>query len=123
MADTTQLCYAALGRAGGRYVALEPFRLAVAQTRSLTVEPSWVMVLSIFGRKVALDGEYARDASEVDRRCGSQGFAAVQSLLDRGMINTHPVKSMPGGWEGVMRGVEQVRRQPPSGYKLVYAVL
>jgi hypothetical protein len=121
-ADTSQLCYASMGRAGGRYVSLEPFRAAVAQTRALTVEPSWVMVLTIFGRKVALDGEYGRDARPQDRHFGGQAFAAVQNLLDRGLIDTHPVKAMPGGWEGVVRGVDTIRTQALSGHKLVYSV-
>ncbi|KAI1172040.1 GroES-like protein [Nemania sp. FL0916] len=121
-ADTTQLCYSALGRAGGRYVSLEPFREAVAQLRPLTITPSWVMVLTIFGRKVALDGEYGRDARPEDRRLGAQAFTAVQSLLDRGLIDTHPVKVMSGGWEGVMEGVGIVRSQALSGQKLVYSV-
>ncbi|KAF7502832.1 hypothetical protein GJ744_005011 [Endocarpon pusillum] len=121
-ADTSQLCYASMGRAGGRYVSLEPFRAAVAQTRALTVEPSWVMVLTIFGRKVALDGEYGRDARPQDRRFGGQAFAAVQALLDRELIDTHPVKAMPGGWEGVVQGVDIIRTQALSGHKLVYSV-
>ncbi|KAI9746348.1 MAG: hypothetical protein M1818_000060 [Claussenomyces sp. TS43310] len=122
-AETTQLCYASIGRAGGRYVSLEPFREAVTQTRALTVEPSWVMVLTIFGRKVALDGQYGRDARPQDRLFGAHAFAAVQDLLDRGLIDTHPVKRMPGGWEGVMRGVDIIRSQALSGQKLVYSVL
>ncbi|OBT56768.1 hypothetical protein VE04_03720 [Pseudogymnoascus sp. 24MN13] len=66
-ADTTQLCYVSIGRADGRCVSLEPFRDTVAQTRALTIEPSWIMVLSIFRKKVALEGEYGRDAQPKDR--------------------------------------------------------
>ncbi|KAI0439970.1 GroES-like protein [Xylaria telfairii] len=121
-ADTTQLCYSALGRAGGRYVSLEPFRETVAQLRPLTIEPSWVMVLTIFGRKVALDGDYGRDARPQDRQFGRKAFAVVQYLLDHGLIDTHPVKIMPGGWEGVIEGVDIVRSQALSGQKLVYLV-
>lgn len=121
-ADTTQLCYAAMGRAVGRYVSLEPFREAIIQTRALTVERSWVMVLTIFGRKVALEGEYGLVARLEDRRFGAEAFAAVQSLLDRGLIDTHPVKIMPGGWQGVVRGVDTIRSQALSGHKLVYSV-
>ncbi|RFU77042.1 zinc-binding dehydrogenase family [Trichoderma arundinaceum] len=122
-ADTTQLCYGSMGRAGGRYVSLEPFRETVAQSRALTIQPSWVMVLTIFGRKVALDGEYGREARPEDRKFGAKAFAAVQDLLDRGLINTHPVKAQPGGWEGVVEGVDIIRTQALSGYKLVYSVL
>ncbi|KAL7935508.1 GroES-like protein [Trichoderma chlorosporum] len=121
-ADTTQLCYGSMGRAGGRYVSLEPYRETVAQSRALTIQPSWVMVLTIFGRKVALDGEYGREARPEDREFGAKAFAAVQELLDRGLINTHPVKAQPGGWEGVVEGVDIIRTQALSGYKLVYSV-
>lgn len=116
------MCYAAIGRAGGRYVSLEPFSEGVTKTRPSTIEPSWVMVLTIFGRKVALDGEYGREARPEDRRLGARGFSAIQELVDRGLIDTHPVKALPGGWEGVMRGVDMIRHQPPSGHKLVCRV-
>ncbi|KGO65249.1 Polyketide synthase, enoylreductase [Penicillium italicum] len=122
LADTTQLCYGAIGRAGGRYVALEPFREAIATTRP-TIEPSWVMVLTIFGRKVALDGVYGRDARPEERVFGAQLFKEVQNLLDCGLIDPHPVKALPGGWEGVIEGVDKIRNETLSGYKLVYPVL
>lgn len=121
-ADTTQLCYAALGRAGGRYVALEPFSKAVAQTRA-TVEPSWFMAPSLIGVEVDMHGEFGRKARPEDRVFGARAFVALQSLLDRGLVDTHPAKVMPGAWEGVVRGVDSVRTEPPSGYKLVYPVM
>ncbi|KAL9598444.1 MAG: hypothetical protein Q9219_004480 [cf. Caloplaca sp. 3 TL-2023] len=121
-ADTTQLCYAAIGRAGGRYVSLEPFRDTVARTRALTVEPSWIMATTMFGQEIALDGEYAREARPEDRRFTAEAFAAVQSLLERGFIDVHPIKRMQGGWEGVVKGVDLIRNQALSGQKMVYAV-
>ncbi|KAL8820237.1 MAG: hypothetical protein Q9223_001501 [Gallowayella weberi] len=121
-ADTTQLCYSSIGRAGGRYVSLEPFRDTVAQKRSLTIEPSWVMSLTIYGRKVDLEGEYGREARPHDRDLGAQAFTAIQSLLDRGLIDTHPVKRMPGRWKGVIEGVDIIRSQALSGQKMVYSV-
>ena len=80
------------------------------------------MVLTIFGRKVALDGVYGRDAKPDDRRFGAKVFEAVQKLLDSDLIDPHPVKSMPGGWNGVMKGVDTIRSQALSGQKLVYTV-
>ncbi|KAI0434082.1 GroES-like protein [Xylaria sp. FL1042] len=122
-AETTDLCYQSIGRAGGRYVTVEPFRESVAKTREFTVEPSWLMATSIFGNKIALEGAFARDAVPEYKVFGGKAFAAVQALLDRGLIETHPTKSMPGGWEGVLEGVNIIRSKPPSGYKLVYRVL
>ena len=119
-AETTQLCYNALGRAGGRYVAVEPFRESVTQSRADTVQPSWFNVMTIWGRKVELGGDFGREASPEDRAFGARAFAAVQSIMDRGEMSTHPVKIMPGGLEGVVQGFSRMRTQPPSGYKLVY---
>ncbi|KAK4500049.1 hypothetical protein PRZ48_008235 [Zasmidium cellare] len=121
-ADTTQLCFSAIGRAGGKYCALEPFRESVAKTRELTLRPSWLMVLTIFGGPVALDGEYGREASAEDREFGRQAFKAVQGLMDRGLIEAHPVKNLKGGWKGVVEGVERIRSQAMSGQKLVCSV-
>lgn len=121
LADTTQLCYSAIGRAGGRYVSLEPYRTSVTDTRP-TIEPSWLMVLSVFGKDVALEGEYGRKGKPEDRRLGKEAFEVVEELLGKGEIETHPAKVMEGGWKGVVRGVDVVRGQGLSGEKLVYAV-
>ncbi|KAL4746132.1 hypothetical protein BDW72DRAFT_197982 [Aspergillus terricola var. indicus] len=121
-ADTTTLAYAAMGRAGGRYVSLEPFRDTVAQTRALTIVPSWVMVLTIFGKSVALDGEYGREARPEDRAFGKRAFSIFQDLLDKGLVGTHPVKLVDGGWEGVCKAVDLVRGQGVSGEKVVCRV-
>ncbi|KAF3764980.1 GroES-like protein [Cryphonectria parasitica EP155] len=121
-ADTTQLCYAAIGRAGGRYVSLEPYRETVTATRALTIEPSFCMAMTLFGKKVALDGIYGREAQPQDRQMANDMFPQVQKLMDDGLFSTHPVKSMDGGWAGVIRGIDLVRAQTSSGYKLVYAV-
>ena len=121
-ADTTQLCYGAIGRAGGRYVSLEPYREAVIATRPLTIEPSFCMGLTLFGKEVALDGVYGREARPQDRKMANAMFPQVQKLLDNGIFATHPIKPMDGGWVGVLQGVDTIRTQTSSGYKLVYAV-
>lgn len=120
LADTTQLCHGAIGRAGGRYVALEPYREKLAVRKTIVL--SWLMVLTIFGREVALEGVYGREARPEDRKFGKQLFESVQKRLDEGRFRPHPVKVSNGGWEGVMEGVEMVRNHEMSGQKLVYAV-
>lgn len=120
-ADTTQLCYGAIGRAGGRYVSLEPYRETITSTRP-TVTPSFAMGLTLFGKKVALEGVYGREAQPHDRKMAKEMFPQVQKLIDNGLLWTHPVKSMEGGWAGVMQGVDTIRTQTMSGYKLVYAI-
>ena len=81
-----------------------------------------MLALTIFGRKVALDGEYGREANPEDREFGARLTEQVQGLLDAGKVDVHPVRVMGGGWQGVLEGVDLVRRQTVSGQKLVYAV-
>lgn len=111
-----------MGRAGGRYVALDPPREAVTQKRAETVANSWVLGLTLFGHKIGLDGEYYREARPQDRLFGAEAFGIVEDLLHRGLIEPHPFKVMPGGWEGVIQGVDIIRSQPPSGFKMIYNV-
>ena len=80
------------------------------------------MVLTIFGLKVALDGVYGREARPEDREFGKDLFRQVQRLLDQGRMTIHPIKVMDGGWEGVVKGVDVVRKGEVSGHKLVYRV-
>jgi len=120
-ADTTQLCYGAIGRAGGRYVALEPYREAISVTRP-TVDADWAMGLTVFGKKVALDGVYGREARPQDREFAQEYWPQIQKLMDDGLFWTHPTKVLEGGLAGVISGVDMIRTQTMSGYKLVYAV-
>lgn len=122
MADTTQLCYEAIGRAGGRYVTLEPFRKEVTDKRSFTIEPSWLLALTVFGRKVDIKDDYYREPQVDDYKFATALTAYAQGLLDQGKFDTHPVKVMTGGWEGVIEGVDAIRAHAPSGNKLVYPV-
>lgn len=78
--------------------------------------------MTIFGQKVALNGEYARDIIPEDASFAVQLTVSVQSLLDRGMIDAHPVRVMKGGWDAVIQGVDLIRQQAVSGEKLIYPV-
>lgn len=116
--ESAQLCYEAIGRAGGSYCGLEPVSPAVTGTRP-SVRASWLMVLTMFGGPVALDGEYERAASSADRTLSAAVFAATQVLLDKGLIKTHPEKVIGGGWDGILQAIDVIRTGAVSGHKLV----
>ncbi|MCJ1264166.1 hypothetical protein MMC22_004037 [Lobaria immixta] len=118
--SSMQICYAALGRAGGKYCGLEPFPER-QHTRKM-VKPDWIMGLTIYGKKVALDGVYGRDEIPEDYEFGKEWFSILQRLLDQGKIRNHPIKNGDGGFEGVLQGIDSLRKGLISGYKLVYAV-
>jgi hypothetical protein len=79
-------------------------------------------VLTMFGRKLDINGAYAREPQPEDRKFAAGVFAAMQPLLDQGSLYLHPFKAKTGGWSEVIKGVDQIRIQPPSGLKLVYSV-
>jgi hypothetical protein len=76
----------------------------------------------MFGGRVALDGEYAREASATDRALSAKIFATIQTLLDNGRIKSHPVRVLADSWVGVIQGVDIIRTGAISGQKLVVRV-
>ena len=102
-------------------MSLEPYRETITATRP-TVTPSFAMGLTMFGRKVAMDGVYGREARPEDRKFANDVWPHVQKMMGDGLFWTHPVKSMKGGWEGVIEGVYTIRTQTMSGKKMVYSV-
>ncbi|KAA8642696.1 uncharacterized protein ATNIH1004_009448 [Aspergillus tanneri] len=87
-----------------------------------TVRASWLMVLTMFGGCVALDGEYACEASAADRALSATIFAATQTWLDNGRIKSHPIRVLDDSCAGVIQGVDIIRTGAISGQKLVVRV-
>jgi Zn-dependent alcohol dehydrogenases, class III len=86
MADTTQLCYNAMGRAGGRYVTLEPFRSAITETRPLTIEPSWLLALTVSdARWISMESTLGMH-DQMIIKFAVEFTVSVQALLDQGNL-------------------------------------
>ncbi|KAF1953737.1 oxidoreductase-like protein [Byssothecium circinans] len=49
-------------------------------------------------------------------------FELAQKLLEKRLIKPHPIQLGQGGWEGVLDGIDQLRKGLVSGAKLVYSV-
>jgi NADPH:quinone reductase-like Zn-dependent oxidoreductase len=117
LVETTQMCYNAIVRAGGALLLAR----ALPRDRNAAPRPDRGALLAngagIFGGKVAIDGEYGRDAKPEFRQIGAHAYEVVQALLDRGLIDTHSATIVAGGWENV------IRQQVISGYKLVYSLV
>ncbi|KAK4119458.1 NAD(P)-binding protein [Parathielavia appendiculata] len=119
--ETMEFCYKCLGRAGGKYTALEPYA-EILHTRPRTVRPDWVLGPSVLGESVGWPEPFTRESDEELRRFGLDWFGTVQALLHDGKIRPHPVKVLEGGFEGVADGLEQLRRKQVSGQKLVCVI-
>lgn len=114
---TTELCYAAMGRAGGKYCALEAYAEEFC-TRKV-VRPELVMGMSILGGKIALDYGYESEADPEKRVFGVAWYQEMQELLDSGKLKTHPIRLLPGKYEGILKGLNLLKTKQVSGEKLI----
>ncbi|RLL96037.1 hypothetical protein CFD26_105477 [Aspergillus turcosus] len=117
---TVELCLKSIGRAGGKYCALEAFSDELRTRKAVSME--WILALSIFGKRIALDKGYGREAAPEHRVLGRKMFEEVEQLLQNGQLRAHPVRVMPGGLEAVPEGLALLKGKKVSGQKLVYLV-
>jgi aspyridone synthetase trans-acting enoyl reductase len=115
-----QLCYAAIGNAGGQYLALDPFPLRTHTRRS--VQPDWICMFTQFDQAIDWERPYNLDPRPQDRQFAESWYGLVQGLLETGLIESHPYKERRGGLSGVAEGMDAIRKGEINGYKLVYAV-
>ncbi|KAI0116057.1 putative alcohol dehydrogenase [Hypoxylon sp. NC0597] len=118
--SSMKFCYAALGRAGGHYTALNPYNDALA-TRKV-IEPDWILATRIAGDGSAWPAPYACEPEPRLKELAGPLFARIQSLLDADKIKPHAVRVEEGGLPGLLNGVGMIRRGEISGTKLVYAL-
>ncbi|KAL4945237.1 hypothetical protein BDV06DRAFT_231406 [Aspergillus oleicola] len=116
--SSMQFCYQAMGRAGGKYTALEPFPEAIARTRRV-IKDDWVMALQALGHDIAWPEPHFRPADEAITKFGVAWAKTMNELLARGLVRTHPLIIREGGLNRVLEGIEDVRSKKFSGKKLV----
>ncbi|KAL2147102.1 hypothetical protein VTI28DRAFT_532 [Corynascus sepedonium] len=117
--ETTRLCYAALGRSGGRYVALDPFSEAVSATRAV-VRPDWVLGPELVGEDIAWPAPHGRKGNPEAREFCEAWTRTLQNLVDQNLIRAHPQLVRDTGLEGALGGLDDLRAKKISGQKLVY---
>lgn len=116
-AKTQRLCYQAMGRGGGTYIALEMWQ-DMNHTRQ-TIEPTFVMGSCIIGNDIPLGNGYGSIGDPEKRKFGIKYYREIQKLFDQNRLKQHPVRVMPGGWQGVLDGLELLKSRAVSAQKLV----
>ncbi|KAB8233737.1 zinc-binding alcohol dehydrogenase family protein [Aspergillus alliaceus] len=116
--STIKICYSAIGRAGGQYIALNPYPEHLA-TRKV-IKPGWILATLITGEGSAWPEPYHREPDPEIRALAKPAYSAVQKLLDEGRLRSHPIRVKDGGLAAVLDGVEMLRKGEISGQKLVY---
>lgn len=114
-----RICYAAMGRAGGRYMGLDPVPLRAHTRRD--IKPDYILVYTMFGREVTSPRPFGRPARPKDRAFAEGWYRGTQSLVDTpGEIHPHPLDPGSDGLHGVIKGLDRMRKGHVSGVKLVY---
>ena len=118
--ESVKTCYAAMGRAGGRYVCLEACPEEWCTRKAIKKE--FVMGYEIFGKRIALGGEYGRDADVTKFLAAVAWRKEMQGLLDAGKVSSHPAEVLGGGWSAVLLGLERLKKGDVKGVKLIVKV-
>jgi NADPH:quinone reductase-like Zn-dependent oxidoreductase len=121
-ASSMSKCYSAIGRAGGNYTSLERFDQEMATKLRRAVKADFALGLSMTGEKMEMGGGYGAEAMPHRRELAARWFASLQKQVDAGRIRSHPPRELDGGLQGVMGGLDELRRGAVSGQKLVCRV-
>lgn len=61
-------------------------------------------------------------AADVDQGEFAKKWRSIaEDLVARREIQPHPVLARKGGLSGVLEGLNEIRKQAPRGYKIVYS--
>lgn len=115
--ESTTACVATIGRAGGKYVSLDPFS-EHAVTRKV-VKMDWVVGPLIFGEGSTWPAPWGREASEDLRAFGVEAWDVARTLAHEGRLRHHPLRILDGGLETVKLAMDMVRNKQVSGEKVV----
>ncbi|POS75825.1 enoyl reductase [Diaporthe helianthi] len=115
--ESTTVSFAAIGRAGGKYVSLDPFPEHAASRK--VVKTDWVVGPLIFGEGSTWPEPWGRPGSEELRDFGVELWGVAQKLVQEGKLHHHPLRVLDGGLENISQGMELVRSKKLSGEKVV----
>ncbi|KAK6225587.1 enoyl reductase [Colletotrichum tabaci] len=115
--ESTTACFKAIGRAGGRYVSLNPFPEHAATRKMVTTD--WTLGPTIFGEGSTWPAPYGREGSDEEREFGALLWRVAGRLVEEGKLRHHPLRVIHGGFEQVKQSMEVVRAGELSGEKIV----
>ena len=120
-AESAAICFAAMSRAGGRYACLEDCPESWRTRRAIKVKV--VMGFEMQGNDVDLGHPvYARKARPELHAIGTLWTKEMQSLLDKGLVATQPIREVEGQFEGVIKALGMLQSGEVRGEKLAVRV-
>jgi hypothetical protein len=110
-----------MARTGGNYACLEECPSAWRTRRVVKVKE--VMGFQILGVDLNLgDSTYTRSGDQKLMDIGMQWAGEMESLMESGSIKPHPLRELGNGWEGIIEGLEMLRKGEVRGQKLVVRI-
>ena len=120
-AESVAICYSAMARTGGNYACLEGCPEVWRTRRAIKVKE--VMGFQVLGVDIDLGtSAYTRPADEKLMGIGMQWAGEMQLLMESGRIKAHPLRELRNGWEGIIQGLEMLRKGEVRGQKLVVRI-
>lgn len=119
-ARTLRLCQEAIGRTGGQYCALEQYQVHLCSRK--TVKHELVMGGAISGKGVELPEPYGIPPKPEIGVWARPWYRTVQTLIDTGKLKPCPIEMIPGRFQGIMKGLEMLKKGTVSGKKLIVSL-
>lgn len=121
---STEVSFAALGRAGGRYVHLEQFddECRAIAGKMKAVKTEFLMQYQAFGQPIRLSESYELEARPDRREFACRWYECMEDLLGDGRLRHHPIKVLQSGFDSVISGLDEMRKGNLSAVKLVIPI-
>ncbi|KAL3471726.1 chaperonin 10-like protein [Aspergillus californicus] len=120
-ADSAAICFGTMARTGGTYACLEDCPETWRTRRVVKVKE--VMGFQVLGVDITLGGStYTRPADQKLMDIGMLWAREMEVLMEGGSVRPHPLREVEGGWEGIIRGLEMLRKGEVRGEKLVVRI-
>lgn len=100
-------------------VALEPYP-DTATTRQ-AVRPDWILVTWMRGLPISWPAPFGTETAKPGYQAfGREVMPKLHRLFEEGKLSSHPIREEKDGFEGLLDGVDLLRKGKVRGEKLVY---
>lgn len=112
------VCDEAMGRAGGRYVALEAYQ-EISEGKARLIKRELIMGQMILGKPIPYPEPYGKPGNPEVGAWAIECYHSIQRLVNERKLRPHPLKVLDGGFEMILEGLEMLKRNEISGQKIV----
>jgi hypothetical protein len=119
--SSMKICFDSIGRAGGKYCALDPIPPA-GITRKV-VEADWIIAFQVTGRPCLWPEPFRSEADPGMLENTHPFYLSMERYFLEGKLRTHPTRVLRGGFPAIIKGVGMLRRKEVSGKKLVFPLI